>query len=79
MPTYTDALTDTYFEDTYTDTVHELPHVDDAMQWHFFSDILIIVDFAMCFHICIALTYWHVLKPIGQYDQTGWHMYVHIQ
>ena len=57
MPTYTDALTDTYFEDTYTDTVHELPHVDDAMQWHFFSDILIIVDFAMCFHICIALTY----------------------
>jgi len=57
MPTYTDALTDTYFDDTYTDTVHELPHVDDAMQWHFFRDILIIMDFAMCFHICIALTY----------------------
>ena len=47
----------TYFEDTYTDTVHELPHVDDAMQWHFFRDILIIMDFAMCFHICIALKY----------------------
>ena len=66
MPTDTAALTDTYIEDKHTDTVHDMPDVDDAMQWHVFHDILIGTKFWHVFsqmHYPYTLTDTYCIQP----------------